>query len=214
MKKFTEFNRFRKVNEQEITLNKKEEEQESTDNTEVVTNQPETTNVTVNIPNAIVTPTTGNVPNPVNNVVTTTNEPTTEKPAEKEEVTKSEPAKFFSKLFESREMAHMYHLQVNGDQGSYAAHNALNAYYEEVIDLIDEVVEIYQGQYDIITDYDVIDTSETKTKDKIEYFISIAQFIKDTRYTALLQEDSHLQNIVDEIVALIYKTLYKLRFNK
>jgi hypothetical protein len=28
----------------------------------------------------------------------------------------------FSKLFESREMAHVYHLQVRGDEGSHAAH--------------------------------------------------------------------------------------------
>jgi hypothetical protein len=31
----------------------------------------------------------------------------------------------FSKLFESREMAHVYHLQVRGDEGSHAAHLAL-----------------------------------------------------------------------------------------
>ncbi len=39
---------------------------------------------------------------------------------------------FFSKLFESREMAHVYHLQVSGDEGSYAAHVALNSYYDDV----------------------------------------------------------------------------------
>ena len=30
-------------------------------------------------------------------------------------VEKSEPVKFFSKLFESREMAHMFHLRSQGD---------------------------------------------------------------------------------------------------
>jgi len=37
----------------------------------------------------------------------------------------SHPGKLFSKLFESREMAHIYHLQVNGDMGSHAKHIAL-----------------------------------------------------------------------------------------
>lgn len=126
---------------------------------------------------------------------------------------KSEPAKFVSKLFESREMAHIYHLQIKGD-GSYAAHKALDEYYSGILDLIDSLIEIYQGQYDIIENYDIIDTSNTNNIDKIEYFTNLAQFIKDTRYTAILKEDTHLQNIIDEIVALIYHTLYKLKMLK
>jgi DNA-binding ferritin-like protein len=134
--------------------------------------------------------------------------------SETPEVTKSEPAKFISKLLESREMAQVYHWTVKGDQGSHAAHTALNEYYDAVIGHIDDLVECYQGQYELIEEYDVIDTKETRSKEKIEYFQEIAQFIKDTRYSAILEEDTHLQNIIDEIVALIYKLLYKLKYNK
>ena len=56
--------------------------------------------------------------------------------------------KFFSKLFESREMTHVYHLQITGE-GSYAGHKALDEYYNEVLDLIDDLIETYQGQYEI-----------------------------------------------------------------
>ena len=129
-------------------------------------------------------------------------------------VTKSESSKFFSKLLEGREMAQVYHWTVKGDNGSHAAHTALNDFYDVVIDHIDDLVEIYQGQYELIEEYDVIDTSQTKTKDKIEYFQELNQFIKNTRYSAILEEDTHLQNIIDEIVALIYKLLYKLKYNK
>jgi hypothetical protein len=125
-------------------------------------------------------------------------------------VSKSEPAKFISKLFESREMAHIYHLQVK-NEGSFAAHKALQEYYEGILDIIDELIETYQGQYDIIENYDIIDTNGTKSVDKIQYFIDLAEFIKSTRKVAFLQEDSHLQNIIDEVVALIYRTLYKLK---
>lgn len=123
------------------------------------------------------------------------------------------PSKFFSKLFESREMAHIYHLQVNGEMGSHAKHTALNDYYEGVLGLIDEMIEVYQGQYDLIEGYGIIDTKDTMSKDTIEYFKELATFIKTER-KCFEQEDTHLHNIVDEVVALVYKTLYKLRFNK
>ena len=125
----------------------------------------------------------------------------------------SNPSKFFSKLFESREMAHIYHLQVNGEMGSHAKHTALGDYYEGVLSFIDDIIEIWQGQYGIIEEYDVIDTSETKSKDTIEYFNELARFIKEER-KCIPAEDTHLHNIIDEVVALVYKTLYKLKYNK
>ena len=125
----------------------------------------------------------------------------------------SNPSKFFSKLFESREMAHIYHLQVNGEMGSHAKHTALGDYYDGVLGFIDDIIEIWQGQYGIIEEYDTIDTTETKTKDTIEYFNELARFIKEER-KCIPVEDTHLHNIVDEVVALVYKTLYKLKYNK
>lgn len=129
-------------------------------------------------------------------------------------VTKSEPAKFFSKLFEAREMAHIYHLQVRGDEGSHAAHKALEKYYDGVLDLMDDLIEVYQGQYDIVEGYDSIDTSTTLKTEPLEYFIELAEFIKTTRYSAILEEDAHLQAIIDEVLILVYKTVYKLKFTK
>ena len=125
----------------------------------------------------------------------------------------SHPGKLFSKLFESREMAHIYHLQVNGDMGSHAKHTALNDYYEGVLGLIDSIIEAFQGQYGIVEEYDVIDTSETRSKDTIEYFNELARFIKVERKCINL-EDTHLHSIIDDIVVLIYQTLYKLKYTK
>ena len=123
------------------------------------------------------------------------------------------PVSLFSKLFESREMAHIYHLQVNGEQGSHAAHTALNEYYDGVLDFIDDLIETYQGQYGIVDGYETIDTNETRTKEKVEYFEGLVEFVKHGR-KAISAEDTHLQNIIDEVVALIYRTLYKLKFTK
>ena len=126
---------------------------------------------------------------------------------------KTDVVKFLSKIFETREMSHKYHLQVKGDMGSYAAHVALGAYYEGIQDLVDSLVEVYQGQYSIVDGYDIIDTNITKTKEKISYFQEAVAFVRENR-NCIPQEDSHLHNIIDEIVALLYRTLYKLKYNR
>ena len=125
----------------------------------------------------------------------------------------SHPAKLFSKLFESREMSHIYHLQVNGEPGSNAKHTALGDYYDDVLDLIDSIIEAFQGQYGIVEEYDVIDTKETTSKDTIEYFNELARFIKEER-KCINVEDTHLHSIIDDVVVLIYRTLYKLKYTK
>ena len=123
----------------------------------------------------------------------------------------SEASKFFSKLFESREMAHVYHLSVKGDMGSYAAHVALGTYYEGILEFIDDLIETYQGQYELIESFDMINTIDTKSKPPIEYFEELVMFIKSTRNTSLSAEDTHLHNVIDEVVGLIYRTIYKLK---
>ena len=125
----------------------------------------------------------------------------------------SNPGKLFSKLFESREMAHIYHLQVSGEPGSHAKHTALGEYYDGVLDFIDSIIETFQGQYGIVEEYATIDTKETGSKDTIEYFNELARFIKEER-KCINVEDTHLHNIIDEVVALVYRTLYKLKYTK
>ena len=122
-------------------------------------------------------------------------------------------SKFISKLLESREMAQVYHWTVKGEEGSHAAHLALEAYYSGVIEFIDDIVEVYQGQYGLIEGYDQIATDDTKSKDKLDYFKEVADFVKAER-TCVKAEDTHLHTIIDEVVVLIYKTIYKLTYNK
>jgi hypothetical protein len=137
------------------------------------------------------------------------------KEEEKKEVSNEggDVSKFISKLLESREMAQVYHWTVKGDMGSHAAHLALEAYYDGVIGFIDDIVEIYQGQYGLIEGYDVIDTTDAKSKDRLDYFKETVDFVKSER-TCIKSEDTHIHNIVDELIALQYKTIYKLTYNK
>lgn len=147
-------------------------------------------------------------------------ETSTEDKEDNKEIKQLEPStegkdvsNFFSKLFESREMAHVYHLQVRGDEGSFARHEALGEYYEEVLEIIDDVIEVYQGQYGIVENYDIIDTSGTKSKEAVAYFEELAEYVKHAR-KCIVEEDTHTHSLIDDIVVLIYKTLYRLKFNK
>lgn len=116
----------------------------------------------------------------------------------------SSVTQFFSKLFESREMAHIYHLQVKGDQGSYATHEALGDYYEEIVEILDDTIEVYQGQYGLVDGYDVIDTKDTKTKEVLVYFEELAEYIKHGK-KCISDEDTHIHSLIDDIMALIYE---------
>lgn len=44
----------------------------------------------------------------------------------------------------------------------------------------------------------------------IEYLKGLRALVETERYTSLKKEDTHLQNITDEIISLIDSTLYKL----
>jgi DNA-binding ferritin-like protein len=136
-----------------------------------------------------------------------------EKSVTSEESGSKDVSKFLSKLLESREMAQVYHWTVKGDMGSHAAHLALEAYYTEIIESIDEIVEVYQGQYGLIEEYNVIDTTDTKSKDKLEYFKETVEWVREER-KCFDEKDTHIHNIVDEVVALLYRTIYKLTYNK
>jgi hypothetical protein len=111
----------------------------------------------------------------------------------------------FAKLFESRNFAHKAHLSTK----SYAQHKALGTFYEDVLDLVDDLVETYQGQYGLIK----IDMSPSKESDVVQYFEDLARFLTEA-HGAFDKKDTHLHNILDELTALTYRTLYKLKFLK
>lgn len=126
---------------------------------------------------------------------------------------RTDVSKFFSKLFESREIAHIYHLQVNGEEGSYSKHKALGNYYEEIVEMIDDLIEVYQGQYGIVYGYDIIDKSTSNRKDSVDYFENLGSYIKSEK-KCISEEDTHLHSLIDNISCLVYKTLYMLKFNR
>lgn len=114
-------------------------------------------------------------------------------------------AQFISTLFASRTQAHIFHLQTT----SFAQHKALNEYYDEIIGLVDGFIESYQGRYGILRGYS--SPAVFKEDDQtIKYFEALNKYVETTRER--LPQDSYLQNQVDEIVALVESTVYKLKY--
>jgi DNA-binding ferritin-like protein len=55
-----------------------------------------------------------------------------------------------SRLLHSQTQVHVFHLGVKGS-GSYAAHKALQGYYEGIDALVDGIIESFQGKYGLVT---------------------------------------------------------------
>lgn len=111
----------------------------------------------------------------------------------------------FGKLFEARDFAHVAHLKTK----SYAQHKALNSFYDDLLDLTDSFIETYQGQYGLAK----FEISTAKDTDPIEYLEDFAKFMVEA-HNSMSKQDTHLHNILDEIVGLTYQTVYKLKFLK
>ena len=117
--------------------------------------------------------------------------------------------KLISTLMASRDQAHIFHWQTTGE-GSFAAHTALNAYYDAIPDLTDTLVESYQGKHGIITGYTSAEEfSEYEKTTVVKYFKGLAMFV-ERAYAKLPQEDTYILNQIDNVKELIYSTIYKL----
>ena len=115
---------------------------------------------------------------------------------------------FISTLFASLTQAHVFHLQTK----SFAEHKALNDYYDDIVDIIDGLVESYQGKYGVIMNYTNFNLMQYQSCEGIqEYFMAL-----NTTVEILRQDipDSYLQNQIDNVNELIQSTLYKLKYLK
>ena len=114
-------------------------------------------------------------------------------------------------LLHSQSQVHIFHWQTKS-QSSFSEHKALQEYYDGIDGLVDNIVESYQGKYEIITGYKTIKTVDYKsTEQVIAYFKELDENIEKNRTSV---KESYIQNQIDGVQELIYSTLYKLRFLK
>lgn len=108
---------------------------------------------------------------------------------------------FLMELLHARTNAHVLHLRTK----SYAHHMALNEFYDEIGDHTDAIAEAYQGRYGII-EYPALPYKPDN--DPIMMLRSLRRYVDDTR--RMVCSESEIQNLIDEAVALMDSTLYKL----
>ena len=93
-----------------------------------------------------------------------------------------------SLFLHSRTQAHVFHLGVKGP-GSFAAHKALEEYYDGIVGLIDGLVESYQGKNGLIKFQAVngID-NDCNIKNIISYFEKLCKALDKLRKDEKLQD--------------------------
>lgn len=112
--------------------------------------------------------------------------------------------RFVMALLDSITSTHIMHWTT----GSYAQHQALGEYYAAIEELVDTWVEAFTGRYGVLTQFPPV--GAIFNGDPAPYLTQLNKNIAEMRSDAKFPQDTALQNIVDEIVAQIDTTLFKL----
>jgi DUF1680 family protein len=115
-------------------------------------------------------------------------------------------ADFIGILFLARDVTHSVHLNTR----SFSKHMALNIFYDRIVGAADDFAEAYQGRHGLIGPITL--HSAKKTSNVIEFLEDSLAEIEAARYTVCDKSDSSLQQLIDNIVEIYLRTLYKLRF--
>jgi hypothetical protein len=115
-------------------------------------------------------------------------------------------AEFIGLLFLARDVTHSVHLNTR----SYSKHVALNIFYDRIVGAADDFAEAYQGRHGLIGPITL--HSVKKTNNVIEFLEDSLKQIEDARYEVCDKSDSSLQQLIDNIVEVYLRTLYKLKF--
>jgi DNA-binding ferritin-like protein len=104
-----------------------------------------------------------------------------------------------TKVFKERNESHARHWSTN----SFAQHEALGEFYEEVIDILDKYIEAYIGTFG--KTFEIPDDNEQIAKSIRENLV----WVNDNR-SKLANDVPALENILDELAGLHMRTLFKL----
>jgi DNA-binding ferritin-like protein len=109
-------------------------------------------------------------------------------------------------LFLARDVAHSVHLNTR----SFSKHEALNIFYDRIVDVADDFAETYQGRHGLIGPISL--QSAKKTTNVLEFLQESLKEIESVRYEVCDKSDSTLQQLIDNIIEVYLRTIYKLKF--
>jgi len=111
-------------------------------------------------------------------------------------------------LLNAATIGHVLHLRSR----SYSEHKALQKFYQELPDLVDSVIEAWQGRNGELVEYPDQLCEYSQHDDALVFVMYLKMVLEENR--GVLGGASEIQNLVDEVAALIDSTLYKLTFLK
>lgn len=111
-------------------------------------------------------------------------------------------AELIARVFATRNAAHNAHLRTR----SYAQHEALGAFYADVIDAVDTVAEAWMGAFGDLPELPPVDMPG---EDILAHLREEADWIEVNR-AAIADEYDAIANLVDGITAVYLKAIYKL----
>jgi DNA-binding ferritin-like protein len=116
----------------------------------------------------------------------------------------NDASEFLLVLLHSATNTHLLHWQSK----SYAEHQALGKFYQEMPELVDTLAESMMGKFDETPEFPQMYHAPAVTaKEELE---ALRDYVEESRQA--LPQDSEIQNEVDNIANLINETLYLLRF--
>lgn len=111
---------------------------------------------------------------------------------------------FFLTLLHAATNGHILHLQTK----SYSEHKAMQKYYEQLPDLVDSIIEEWQGAYQKIVEYP--DMYKAPNLDSLQEVMAVRDFVVKNR--AVVGDYTSIQNSVDNLMSLLDSTVYRLTF--
>lgn len=119
-----------------------------------------------------------------------------------EVVTACTPRNLVSALFSARDKAHQLHLRTR----SFAAHIALGELYDGLLGLADQIAEVVQGKYGVM---EPVVSTPSVGDDPVAFIHELASWA-ETAHSYIPAGDTFINNLVDEMQALVYRAKYKL----
>ena len=86
-------------------------------------------------------------------------------------------------------------------------HVTLNEFYEKALDIVDDIIEQYQGIYGVVEDT-FTNCIVSEGKSESEYLTDLKTFVENNR--CVLGDHSEINSTIDEFLALIDSTIYKI----
>ena len=109
-----------------------------------------------------------------------------------------------ARVFVARDVVHREHWKTS----SFSQHMALGAFYDDVIESVDEIVECYQGEFGLIGDFSV----ETPSVFQITPWLQSEMAWIQENVVTIANGSASIRNLLDGLVAIYQRTIYKLTF--